>query len=186
MKTTPLSKLMVLAVVVTAGSLSQKASGVQTQYDLTLTENSSTSLSLAYTGPGGTSNFLVTPNGTDMWTISSQEAGVAFFEFTWDWIEPEESDEVNEAYTGDMTFLHSSFTIISDLDLEEYGGGTSTTLSDGSRTPIAVGTHSGVPIFLTFIDKAAASESVPDSGSSFVLLAIAATGLIGLKRLRFA
>src|SRR4051812_25168567 len=159
-------------------------------YLLTLTENSSTSLSLAYTGPGGTSAFSITPNGADDWTVTSNTfPSIYFNEFTADFLEPENPNEVNEAYTGDITAIHASFTVESDQPLATYQGGISTTYPNGGITITPIGADGGVPIFLQFFDNAAANEAaqgVPEAGSSIMLVALSSAALFGLRRLRSA
>jgi len=160
-------------------------------YLLTLTENSSTSLVVtSYTGTGGTSSFTVTPNGIDAWTVTINPAlypqTIFFSEFIADFQEPApEVNEVNEAYTGDSTFTHQSFTVESDESLATYQGDFSTMFPNGGTTTYSIGSDGGTPIFLKFIDNATASETtsgVADTGSSLCFLAISIGGIAAINR----
>jgi len=191
MKTSKLSALLAvkaylmtlaIAIATVLGIHSANAAQPVPPFELTLIENSSTSLTYTYDGP---STFMITPNGSDHWTVSVMSGSATFFDFTWDWIEPEDSNKVNEVYSGDMTATHTSFSVISDESLLQYGGGVGTLLPNNTTTPTFVGSDGVIGIVLTFNDLAAAPEAaVPETGSTLGLLGIAAIALVGFRRLR--
>jgi len=191
MKTSKLSALLAvkaylmtlaIAIATVLGTYSANAAQPVPPFELTLIENSSTNLTYTYDGP---STFMITPNGSDHWTVSVMSGSATFFDFTWDWIEPEDSNKVNEVYSGDMTATHTSFSVISDESLLQYGGGVGTLLPNNTTTPTFVGSDGVIGIVLTFNDLAAAPEAaVPETGSTLGLLGIAAIALVGFRRLR--
>jgi uncharacterized protein YaiE (UPF0345 family) len=159
-----------------AGTMSLDSVG----YLLTLTENSSTSLTYTYTGP---STFNITPNGPDDWTLTVATGSCTFFlPMTTDWTEPENSQEVNEVMSTSSTSLH----ITSDESVLIYYGGSTTTVPDSTTVP-GWGTDGGVPISIKFVDLASQAEAnngVPETGSTFALSAISVIGLLSLTRFR--
>jgi hypothetical protein len=182
--------LIILATVIAATVGARAAHAAATGYLLTLTENSSTSLSLAYTGTGGASSFSVTPNGLDNWTVTvnpNNYPSIFFSEFTADFMELENPNEVNEAYSGDMTIIHSSFTVESDVPLATYQGNLTTLYPNGGITSTPIGFDGPTAIFLQFIDNAAIPENssgVPEGGSTLLLLGLSAAGIACLNRFR--
>ena len=184
--------IFALAIVIVAVIGTQSAFAVaSTGYSLVLTENSSTSLTLTYNGPAGVGAFSVNPTGSDTWSISVTQmfGSPSFMNFSNDWVEPEDPTQafINEVfYSGDFPntiFVRSDLNIL----LDQLG----TVSPNDTPYAIAVGTDSGLPIFLTFNDlaqsaEAAPSQGVPDSGSTLGLLALASLGLLGVSQVRFA
>ena len=182
MKTLAISRIALLAFVFTL-SAAASSYAASIGYLLTLTENSSTSLSLSYNGP---SNLQITNSSADNWTVTVLNGTAFFSDFTWDWTEPEEPGEVNEVYAGSAV-QNSFFTVESDESLLEYAGNFATLLPNNGITPMPVGLDGGTPIFLQFNDLAAGAETngVPESGASLGLLAVSVAGLLGLHRVRW-
>ena len=115
------------------------------------------------------------PGGSDSWNFTlpagfvntSVEGGQA-------WTEPENSTLMNfVTFGGEVANL--AF-ITSDL----LAGSGVSPIADG--TSVEVGTVGGVVVFATFNDKAAASEGVPDTGTTCSLLALSLIGLPFLRR----
>ena len=183
-------RLVTPAIVITAALTAGSALAVGVGANLTLTENSSTSLSLSYTGPTSASAFTVLPQGTDSWIIqvSSLFGPIFFNDFSHDWAEPEDPtqaiiNEVRHLAANDTQSTMFLF-VRSDLDIAHDANGIGGISPD--NTSFIVGTDSGVPIFLTFHDLAAANEAgaVPEIGSTLGLFALSAVGLFGANRLR--
>jgi hypothetical protein len=173
--------LLILAVTVAAALGPQSVVAVTSiSYTLTLTENSSTSLSLAYTGP---SNSFSTPSNTgpDMWSIQVLSQTISLNDFEFAFSEPESTATINTVshstdVNADMMFVES------DVLLATYTSGNVIT----GQGP-TIGSDGGVPIQLVFNDVAAAAEAaVPESGFTLGLFAVALTALFGVKRLRVA
>src|SRR5258707_118721 len=90
------------------------------------------------------------------------------------WTEPGNSNLVNLVNFG--TEITRAASITSD---PLPGSGVSPVAND---TSVQVGTVGGVAVFATFNDKAAASEAVPDTGTTCSLLALSLIGLAFLRR----
>ena len=92
------------------------------------------------------------------------------------WTEPENSNLANQVSFGsEITrggFVVSDQSILNQFPLNADG------------TSIEVGTDGGVPVFATFHDNAAGSETAPDTGSTMGLLLLALTAVFGASRLR--
>jgi hypothetical protein len=154
--------------------------------ELLLTEYSSMNLTATYTAQtGSTGSFTVNPAGTDMWAITFSGSSVFIPDFAHDWVEPEDPTlmEINEVFK-DSDFPNTLF-VRSDLNIiqDNFGlGGISS-----NNTSFLIGTDYGIPIFLRFNDLAQSAESgqgVPETSSSFVLLALSAIALLGGNRIR--
>jgi len=169
---------------------------VSPTFDLILTENSSTSLSLSYNGPAGPSAFTVLNTSPDHWSIQVTDPDLDFFNFSYDWQEPEEAGKINEVFHSAPTFLTNGpapgnfLFVTSDLDLLMDNGGP--VLPNNTAAPLFVGFDDSSQfgeIRLTFNDLAQQSEtapSVPDTGSTLGTLGLAVAGLLGASRIRFA
>ena len=162
--------LAALMLAITAAWTTQPVFG-EAVHQFVLTENSSTSLSVTYDGSPLTVNFV----SSESWNFilpagfinTSVEGGQA-------WTEPENSTLMNfVTFGGEVANL--AF-ITSDL----LAGSGVSPIADG--TSVEVGTVGGVVVFATFNDKAAASEGVPDTGTTCSLLALSLIGLPFLRR----
>ena len=184
MKSTTPSKIskfvMAIAIASTAALATQSAYAAAIAYDLVLTENSPTSLSLAYTGPGGSSSFSVLNTSPDNWTITILSQTISFTDFEYDFAEPEDPLNNTVNVVSHSTDVQSNMLFVqSNLPIALDNGGE-------IGTNDVVGQDGGVPIVLSFNDGAAASEAatgVPDTGSTLGLLALSATALLSLSRL---
>jgi hypothetical protein len=131
-----------------------------------LTENSPTSLTA--------SNFTgITNVAPDKWTFSVGNFGSGFIPTSW--IEPDNSLRFNNLTFNSQT---SVLTLTSDAAIAV----SAAPVKDGVQVNVA---NSTLPEFLfTFTDKAAAAEpkSVPDAGSTVILLGLALLGIEGLRR----
>jgi hypothetical protein len=180
--------ILAVSVGVAVGGSSARA-GVIRIYDLTLTENSSTSLSLSYTGPTGDSGFTVMNTGPDQWTIQINSSNLSFDSFSYDWAEPEDPADINEVQHS--TNVNPDFIfVVSDLNLLLDAGGP--VLDNNTAAPQTVGSESDGQVTtgfirLTFNDLAQGPEAptgVPDRGSTFGLMALSGTVLLGASRFR--
>ena len=170
MSNSTLKILPALMIAVTAAWATQPVFGGAV-HQFVLTENSSTSLAVTYDG----SPLTVNPGGSDSWNFTlpagfvntSVEGGQA-------WTEPENSNLVNFVTFGgevaNLAFITS----------DSLAGRGVSPIADG--TSVQVGTVGGVAVFATFSDKAAASEAVPEAGTTCSLLALSLTGLAFLRR----
>src|SRR5205085_12359886 len=130
----------------------------------------------------GLATFTITPNGTDMWTLTVATGNCTFFlPQTTDWIELENTLQANRVTSTSST----SLSITSDTALLTYYGGATTVVADG--TPVAWGSDNGTQLFIRFNDQAAQNEAgngVPDTGSTLALSAVSMIALLGLIRFR--
>lgn len=175
--------LALLAIGIAATCAVQSTYGNGISYDLTLTENSSTSLSLAYTGPGGASSFSVLNTSADHWTITILSQTISFSNFEHDWAEPEDPSLRFVNVVSHSTDVNDKLFVISDLlAIFDQGGPVN---PDG--TPILVGQDSGTNVFLAFRDIAATNEAgVSESGFTLSLFAFSSIALFGARRLRMS
>ena len=158
------------------------ARAVSVSYTLTLTETSPALLTYTYTNPTDPTPFTVTPTNTNVWhiTIDPMSGIVLGPNLILDFAEAagEPSNEVNRIVGGSTFPFNNTFTVNSDLPL-----GTGLTVTNPQ-----IGTDNGAPIFLQFVDSAAAAEApsngVPETGSTLALLALSSGSLVGLTRLR--
>jgi hypothetical protein len=172
---------LLLAITAAVGIPAAYAGQVNPTYDLTLTENSSTSLTLTYTGPGGSSAFSVLNTSPDKWTIQVLSNTITLSDVEFNFQEPENPNEVNDV-------LHDS-TISKDI----FVTSDSTVLLDSPTAvppiPGVIGTDNGALIFLFFNDLAGPAEAVtgvPETGATLGLMALSLTALLGLARFRSA
>jgi hypothetical protein len=190
-------KLVILSAVIAVGFRSGTAYAGETNiFDLVLTENSSTSLSLSYNGLAGPAAFTILNTSPDHWSIQVINSDVEFSDFSYDWQEPEEANEINEVSHFRPNFQPSGpvqgdfLFVTSDLNLLMDSGGP--VLPNNTAAPLFVGFEDSSQfgnIRLTFNDLAQLSEggpTVPDKGSTLGLLGLAVAGLLGASRIRFA
>jgi hypothetical protein len=166
-----------LAAFLVIQSQSAHAGGIT--YNLTLTENSATDLTVAYTGPGGASSFSVLNTSPDNWTITILSQTIFLSDFEYDFAEPEDpTNQFVNAVSHSTDFNSDQMFVTSDLPIAMDSNGY-------VGTGTIIGTDAGSPIFLTFNDLAGASEAgVPDAGSSLGLLALSGAVLLSASRFR--
>jgi len=174
MSISTLKMLPAVIVVITAASATQPVFGGAV-HQFVLTENSSTSLAVTYDGSPLTVNFV----SSDSWNFLLPAGFVnTLAGFNQAWTEPGNSNLVNLVNFG--TEITRAAPITSDLTIDPLpGSGVSPVAND---TSVQVGTVGGVAVFATFDDKAAASEAVPDTGTTCSLLALSFIGLAFLRR----
>jgi hypothetical protein len=172
--------LTLAGVALTVGSMS---AGQIVLYDLVLTENSSTDLSLSYNGPSGASGFTVTNTSADHWTITINSAELNIGTFVYEWDEPESANAVNKVSTNPFELF-----VTSDLSLLLDGDAASQNNNTRSAAPIGFDVSADNQIFLTFNDLAEAGETsgsaVPATGSTLAFLALSVVILLGSAQLR--
>ncbi len=174
MSISTLKILPALMLAITAAWATQPVFGGAV-HQFVLTENSSTTLSVTYDGVSLTLNFVssdswnfILPAGFVNTSVGGSQA----------WTEPQNSNLVN--LVGFGTDITRAASITSDLTIDPLPGGGVSPIADG--TSVQVGTVGGVAVFATFNDKAAASEAVPDTGTTCSLLALSLIGLAFLRR----
>jgi len=163
-------RLAVLTVVVVAtlGTQPASASAIQT---LDITEYSSTNLTAVL---NGTTNLSVTPQpGGDAWFF--QLVGIS--EGEQNWLEPDNSGNLNEVATGDIE-TNGVVEVFSD---KTFPGLMS--LTDGTPDT-TTWTLNGQPLSVTFHDLGDTANGVPDTGSTVSLVVLALAALFGATRLR--
>ena len=174
MKILKLSTLIPLVIAIAAVLVTQPAVA-QVQNAIVFTEYSSTNLTATLTTPTGTIQGKVTQPFGDTWSVSFP-VNSASLDLTFvSWAEPENP-------TLDPGSSHGW------NDLSAFGGGASFTLftlhSDTVPGAVTLEPNGGVftngNTSLQFIDL----SDVPDTGSTFGLLALALAGLFGARRIR--
>jgi hypothetical protein len=170
-------KMKIATIAIAAALVTPCANGIVN--DLVITENSSTSLTVTYNG--STSGITINNFSPDGWAFRLQfPLSVSFAEFiTPVWFEPENSTRANFALLADNSFF---VEFLSDLPFSQ----SDNPVPNGT-TVENVGTDNinGGTINMTLFDNAATAEqSVPDTGSTFSLLLLSLTGLLGVSRLR--
>ena len=183
-KTTPklihqlrLWQAFIVLTILVAPMLGTRSARAGDIYNLTLTENSGTSLTLAYNGTPNA--FSVLNTGADSWTISVLSESISLADFEYNFAEPE-----NPLATNDV-FHNSDFS--RDMFVQ-----SDVVITSQNRTPSGpnanfIGFDGQVLIFLSFIDNAASSEApsgVPETGSTFGLLVLSLAALAGVGRVR--
>lgn len=141
-------------------------------HQLVFTEDS-TGLSVTY---DGTAVPVPPSGGTQLWLVNLQPALPGFtFPNDISWIEPENPNLFNNVA---FTSAPGPVAVASDVTL-------AFTNPIADETAVAIGKFAdGSVIYATFDDDAAAAEtrSVPDTGSTLGLLALALAGLFGASR----
>ena len=192
MKTNPsLRMFKLLAILFAFGiALAQPLFATPMLNQLVITENSPTDLSVTYNGAPLTVTPVV-PGAHDFWLISPP-AGVIFnFELIppqgkvnlLGFIEPENPALGNLLSVDD----EGRVLVISDLPLAPFlndpAVGDSLKLVSDSTTvgPMGFDRNNRIPIELTFHDDAGSTEPVPETGSTFCLLLVGLTALVGSR-----
>jgi hypothetical protein len=174
MSMSTLKRFPALMVAITAAWAAQPVFGGAV-HQFVLTENSSTNLSVTYDGSPLTVNFV----SSDSWNFLLPAGFVnTLAAFNQAWTEPGNSNLVNLVNFG--TEITRAAAITSDLTIDPLSGSGVSPVADG--TSVQVGAVGGVAVFATFNDKAAASEAVPDTGTTRSLLALSLIGLAFLRR----
>jgi hypothetical protein len=165
--------ILLLAVAVTAAVVNQPVHAGAI-HSFVITENSPTSLTVTYDATA----LIVTFVNLDTWTfalpagfLSSDVGGLL------QWTEPENSNLANQVSFGSAItragFVASDHSILNQFPI------------NANSTSVEVGTDGGVPVFATFNDNAAGSETAaPDTGSTLGLLSLALTAVSSAIRLR--
>src|SRR5437879_4582313 len=158
MSSSTLRILPALMVAITAAWGTQPVFGGAV-HQFVLTENSSTNLSVIYDGSPLTVNFV----SSDSWNFILPAGFVnTLAGFIQAWTEPRNSNLLNLVNFG--TEITRAASITSDLTIDSLPGSGVSPVPDGAS--VQVGTVGGVAVFATFNDKAAASEAVPDTGTT--------------------
>jgi hypothetical protein len=165
---------LALAVAIGAALVTQSVfAAAFLPHFIVLTENSPISLSATYDG----SPVTVLNTNPDQWTVTFP-ATVSFFGAQLEWAEPENSNLANV-----VIFSQASFTLTVFSDLGDHVNGF-VPLPNGSMVNnVGIDSINGAPISATFTDLAATAE-VPETGSTFALLFLSLTALLGVTRLR--
>lgn len=161
---------MLLLVVGIAVALTQRVMAGAI-HQLSITENSSTSLTATYDG----SPLTVTVFGfPEAWTISLPPSFVPST-FLQQWSEPDNSSLVNSVNFGSA--LGFFILIKSDSQFTDRFALN----ADGAT--VQVGTDGGATVFATFTDDATDSEAAPDTGATIGLLFLALIALFSATHL---
>ena len=162
-----------LMVAITAGWATQPVLGGAI-HQISITENSSTSLTATYDGSPLTVNF--DPGFPDQWLILLPQTFTLGVDEE-QWTEPENSGLANLlAFNPPIRGIPPSIGVISDMSLDSQ----IPVNADGAT--VQVGTDGGVAVFAHFTDQAAGSEGVPDTGTTCSLLALSLMGLAFFRR----
>ena len=158
------------------------AASAQTENQVVITENSSTSLTATYNG-GSLSVVNLIPDRWQIGGLANPGAGYSVFATP----EPENAALVNIIAFGDSDSGLPFIDVFSDYELGVTGVEASV-IGEQNGVPFQDGVDgNGNPIMVTFNDDAAASEtSVPDATSTGGLLMLAALALCGVSRFAVA
>jgi hypothetical protein len=162
-------RLAPLAVAITAALVTQS---VRADHILVLTETSSTTLTATY--DGSAVGVTVINISLDHWGVT-----VGFpvtFSGNPQWTEPDDSSFANVI----TTFGNNQLIINSDFFLNN----TQPLADESTLTSFGTDTRDGAPISVTFDDDGDVTATVPDTGSTFVLLLLALAALFGAGRVR--
>jgi hypothetical protein len=167
------TQLIALAIAITVALLTRSASA-QSRQEITVIENSPSSLSVSING--STTGITVRNTSPDNWSVTIPFSVQSNFDH-YNWTESATTFNV-------VTFSGSSFTVVSDSTEPPTEDGS---FPDNSTFPVgAVGPDGVVGVDMGFKDNADSKEgpSVPDTGSTLGLLALALAALFGASRLR--
>jgi VPDSG-CTERM motif len=171
MSQSPLKILPALMVAITAVWVTQPVFGggvTPAPHQIVMTENSSTSLAVTYDG----SPLIVSLDGSDLWHFTLPATFLSLGRPAW--TEPENSSLVNF-----VDFTSNTFAIVhSDI----LSNSVFSTNADGASVLVGSVLVDGLSVFATFHDNAAASEGVPDTGTTGSLLGLSLMGLGFLRR----
>ena len=178
MNTNCVSKILTVIAVAAAAAVATPTASAAPIYFLTLTEVSDTVLTYTYSNLSDPMPFTVVPVTKDIWNITiNPSSGIVVNDHEFLFAEgAAEPNKVNFV----LSFASSnSLTVNSDQPLE---------MGDVIVISANIGTDDGFPIIVQFVDSAFASEAasngVPEGGSSLSLLALASAALFGLAKLR--
>jgi hypothetical protein len=171
-------KMKIVTIAIAAALVTPCANGIVN--DLVIIENSPTSLTVIYNG--STSGIFINNFSPDGWGLNFPfSLSFPILESEAAWFEPENSGTLPEInifsgathlaeVTSDIPFIPSPFG--------------PTPVPDGTTVEnLGTDTSNGGTINVTFFDNAATAEA-PDTGSTFGLLFLSLTGLLGVSRLR--
>jgi hypothetical protein len=175
-KISKLPTLALLAIAIAAALVTHPVCADGIVNNLVITENSPTSLTVTYNGStSGTPNNFV-PDG---WGLNFPFSVSFPIGVSTEWFEPENSGMVND-FTG-ATHLAE---VLSDVP-PIFPFGPPAVPNGTTVDNVGTDTSNGGTINVTFFDNAATAEQrVPDTGSTFGLLFLSLTGLLGATRLR--
>jgi len=149
-------------------------------HEISLTENSDTSLSATY--DGSSLEVSVFNTGTDRWTVllpASVDLNVVG-PLLYAWLEPDTPTELNlvEPNTPAEIFVSSDIPLIDAPFPPTY------TFLNGAESPFALGvdTGDGGPIFMTFTDNGD-SGTVPETGATGWLMSLGLAALFLVRPL---
>jgi hypothetical protein len=164
---------LALAVAIGAALVTQSVFAGQAivSHSIVLTEYSPISLTAMYDG----SSVTVSNTNPDQWTVIFPTT-VSFGGGTSEWAEPENPNLANI-----VTFAPASFTLTVFSDLGDHINGFMPLPNGSTINNIGTDSSNGGPISATFTDLAAAAE-VPEMGSTFTLLLLSSTALLGVTR----
>jgi hypothetical protein len=182
--------LVAFTVVITA-ALSQPVLAQVPSDNIVLTENSPTSLTV--TLDGSTTGITVTNTAPDQWDVIFASSILFSPNTRLNWTEPENPSQVNGVFAGNQA-EGFGFPVVQSNEMLVFSDTTplalASSMPNGGTTPFGIGFEFENPnpprvIFATFNDNAATAEaSVPDTGSTFVLLFLSLTALFGASRFR--
>ena len=201
MKTNPSSKifnLLTLAplAIAIAAALSQPvlAQALPPSDFIVLTETSPTSLTV--TLDDSTTGITVTNTGPNQWDVIFPSSIVFTVNTRINWTEPENPNQVNGVFAGTQG-AGFGFPVVQSNEMLVFSDTTplpsaAFLLPNGGTTTSNIGQENPLDpvnrefVFATFNDNAATAEaSVPDTGSTSVLLFLSLTALFGASRFRF-
>lgn len=166
--------LATLTIAIVAASVTPSVMAQVPDHQLVLTENSSTSLTVTY--DGSSAGITVANTSADNWTVIFPSN--LFFIGEGAWSEPEN----NGALVNFPNFNDNGPTSVQSE--VAFSGGN---LFPDETTFVAFGIDTAAAGFfdVTFDDDASAAEaSVPDTGSTFLLLFLALVALVSATRFR--
>jgi hypothetical protein len=146
---------------------------------ISITENSSISLSVTYDNVALGAGMIVN-NASDLWTVtlpttvnlSPLDIGA--------WREPENSNLLNKASRTANSILTYQMTVVSDSNVFPEA----IPVNDGAFVTLGTDSSDGLVVSAVFHDVAAATEIVPETGSTLALFFLSLLGLLGANRLR--